>query len=73
MASHLPKIIRCPSCATVTVYDASNPFRPFCSERCKLLDLGAWADEEFRIPTEDHTPNEPEDPDDDGPPSSDLS
>lgn len=27
----------------------SNPFRPFCSERCKLLDLGAWADESHRI------------------------
>lgn len=29
-----------------------NEFRPFCSERCKLLDLGAWADEEYNLPAE---------------------
>jgi endogenous inhibitor of DNA gyrase (YacG/DUF329 family) len=29
-----------------------NEFRPFCSERCKLIDFGAWADEEFALPTE---------------------
>lgn len=29
-----------------------NEFRPFCSERCKLIDFGAWADEEFSLPTE---------------------
>ena len=29
---------------------AANPFRPFCSERCKNLDLGAWASESFRVP-----------------------
>ncbi len=29
-----------------------NPFRPFCSERCKLIDLGAWVDGEYRIPGE---------------------
>jgi hypothetical protein len=29
-----------------------NPFRPFCSERCKMIDLGAWAGEEFRIPAD---------------------
>jgi endogenous inhibitor of DNA gyrase (YacG/DUF329 family) len=73
MVPNLPKVIRCPTCSTVTVYDASNEFRPFCSERCKLLDLGAWADEEFRIPTEDHTTENQDDPDDEGPQSSNLS
>lgn len=29
-----------------TVYDASNPYRPFCSEKCRLIDLGAWANDE---------------------------
>jgi endogenous inhibitor of DNA gyrase (YacG/DUF329 family) len=29
-----------------------NEFRPFCSERCQLIDFGAWADEEFALPTE---------------------
>lgn len=41
----------CPRCRKLTDwYD--NPFRPFCSERCKILDLGAWASEEYRIPSE---------------------
>jgi endogenous inhibitor of DNA gyrase (YacG/DUF329 family) len=26
-----------------------NPWRPFCSERCKLIDLGAWASEEYKV------------------------
>jgi endogenous inhibitor of DNA gyrase (YacG/DUF329 family) len=30
-----------------------SAFRPFCSERCKLIDFGAWADEEFRLPTQE--------------------
>ena len=30
-----------------------NAFRPFCSERCKLIDLGAWANDEYRLPTQD--------------------
>jgi hypothetical protein len=40
--------IICPICRNVTTWE-ENPFRPFCSERCKLIDLGAWADEEYRI------------------------
>ncbi|MCE5312886.1 MAG: DNA gyrase inhibitor YacG [Nitrospiraceae bacterium] len=40
--------IRCPSCNTKTTWQ-ENPFRPFCSERCKLVDLGKWAAEEYRI------------------------
>ncbi len=42
------KII-CPICKTVTTWH-ENPWRPFCSERCKLIDLGKWASEEYRIP-----------------------
>lgn len=41
--------IKCPQCRkTVTWQD--NPHRPFCSERCQLIDLGQWADESYRIP-----------------------
>lgn len=36
-------IIACPTCEKPTRYDASNKHRPFCSERCKLIDLGEWA------------------------------
>ncbi len=42
------KII-CPVCKNITTWE-ENPFRPFCSERCKLIDLGTWADGEYRIP-----------------------
>ena len=40
--------IICPKCRNITTWE-ENPYRPFCSERCKLIDLGAWADEEYRI------------------------
>jgi uncharacterized protein len=31
---------------------SGNEYRPFCSERCQLLDFGAWADEQFALPAE---------------------
>ena len=45
-----PRLVRCPACGGESVYAASNPFRPFCSQRCKNMDLGAWASEGFRVP-----------------------
>ena len=45
-------IVRCPQCGGDSVYAPSNPYRPFCSERCKQIDLGAWASESFRVPDE---------------------
>jgi uncharacterized protein len=44
--------VRCPACGGAAVFDRSNPFRPFCSGRCRELDLGAWASERFRVPGE---------------------
>ena len=44
-------VVKCPTCGKETEYK-ENEFRPFCSERCKLIDFGAWADEEFSLPTE---------------------
>jgi endogenous inhibitor of DNA gyrase (YacG/DUF329 family) len=41
--------IKCPICKKETVW-SSNQFRPFCSERCKLIDLGKWASEDYRVP-----------------------
>jgi len=41
-------VVACPVCRKKTEWEG-NPFRPFCSERCKLMDLGAWAGEEYRI------------------------
>jgi endogenous inhibitor of DNA gyrase (YacG/DUF329 family) len=42
------KKIICPICKKQTKWD-DNPFRPFCSERCRLIDLGKWASEDYRI------------------------
>lgn len=50
--SHMPtvrRLVRCPQCGGDSVYAPSNPARPFCSERCKNMDLGAWASESFRV------------------------
>lgn len=44
-------IVKCPNCGKETEF-TGNEFRPFCSERCKLLDFGAWADEQYNLPTE---------------------
>lgn len=41
--------VRCPGCSAWTVYDTRNPYRPFCSVRCKQVDLGAWASESYRV------------------------
>jgi endogenous inhibitor of DNA gyrase (YacG/DUF329 family) len=46
------RIVRCPGCGGDSVYAPSNPFRPFCSQRCKNLDFGAWASERFRVGSE---------------------
>ena len=44
--------VRCPTCQKQQVWSADNPWRPFCSERCRLIDFGAWANEEHRIAAE---------------------
>lgn len=46
------KRVHCPTCGGDSVYAPSNRFRPFCSERCKKIDLGAWASEQFALPAE---------------------
>jgi len=43
--------VSCPRCRKRVPYEG-NPFRPFCSERCRLLDLGRWIEEEYAIPSE---------------------
>ena len=43
------RTVRCPACGGPSVYAPDNPWRPFCSERCRTLDLGAWASEAYRI------------------------
>lgn len=43
-------IVNCPTCGKSAKWTPKNPFRPFCCERCKLIDLGAWASGERVIP-----------------------
>ncbi len=50
------KTIKCPRCGKPSVYAESNEHRPFCSERCQVLDLGAWASEAHAIPGENVEP-----------------
>lgn len=52
--------IRCPRCRKRTVLQG-NPSRPFCSERCRLIDMGAWVNEEYRIPGHDRLHDEEDD------------
>ena len=44
--------VACPACRGPSLYSPQNPWRPFCSERCKQMDLGAWASEDFRVPAD---------------------
>lgn len=44
------KIVACPHCGADVAWGPQSPFRPFCSERCKKIDLGAWANDEYRVP-----------------------
>ncbi|AVB13290.1 MULTISPECIES: DNA gyrase inhibitor YacG [Pseudomonas syringae group] len=45
-----PMTVQCPTCDAPVEWSAASPSRPFCSARCKLIDLGAWASEEHAIP-----------------------
>ena len=40
----------CPQCGGPALFSTENPYRPFCGERCRSIDLGAWASEAFRVP-----------------------
>ncbi|MBY0411461.1 MAG: DNA gyrase inhibitor YacG [Burkholderiaceae bacterium] len=51
-ATTFTRTVTCPTCSGDSIYSHANPFRPFCCERCKQVDLGAWASEDFRMPTD---------------------
>lgn len=52
--SHPSKRVACPSCGTEVIWNAESKSRPFCSERCRMIDLGKWFEEEHRIPVENN-------------------
>lgn len=57
-------VVQCPTCGEPVVWNAASPHRPFCSERCKNADLGAWASERYAISGEPDTGSEGPGPDD---------
>jgi hypothetical protein len=48
-ASTQPRLVKCPTCAKPVTWVAEEKFRPFCCERCRLIDLGEWVMEEKKI------------------------
>lgn len=50
MASPRTPLVACPTCGRKIPWSTDNRWRPFCSERCKLIDLGEWLSENNRIP-----------------------
>lgn len=46
----MPSLVKCPSCKSSVRWESTSEFRPFCSKRCQLIDLGQWANEENRVP-----------------------
>lgn len=59
MNTPVARMVKCPACGGRSVYAPSNRYRPFCSERCKGIDLGAWASERFRMPVQAPPDDEP--------------
>jgi endogenous inhibitor of DNA gyrase (YacG/DUF329 family) len=47
------RFVSCPRCGAQVAWSPENPYRPFCSERCKLIDLGDWAMEKYRVAVEE--------------------
>jgi hypothetical protein len=64
----MPRKVPCPTCRRPVEWSPESPFRPFCSERCKLIDLGAWVSEQRAIPGEEISQSWPEDDESSGHP-----
>jgi endogenous inhibitor of DNA gyrase (YacG/DUF329 family) len=48
------RVVNCPQCGKPVEWSSASRYKPFCSERCRLMDLGAWATESYRIPVQDN-------------------
>lgn len=51
--SSVVKTVACPTCGAPVRWEPESRHRPFCSERCRLIDLGQWANENYRVPAEE--------------------
>jgi endogenous inhibitor of DNA gyrase (YacG/DUF329 family) len=47
------RTVACPTCGAPVEWKKESRFRPFCSERCRLIDLGAWVAESYRVPVDE--------------------
>ncbi|HZV54187.1 MAG TPA: DNA gyrase inhibitor YacG [Rhodocyclaceae bacterium] len=56
MSERKPAVVSCPTCGKQVEWRTENTYRPFCCERCKQIDLGAWANEEYQVPASDSDP-----------------
>jgi endogenous inhibitor of DNA gyrase (YacG/DUF329 family) len=56
--TRIVRVVSCPQCGAPVRWEPASRFRPFCSERCQLVDLGAWASESYRVPVVED-PDEP--------------
>lgn len=54
-------VVACPTCGKPVAWEPAQKWRPFCSERCRLIDLGEWLNEDRRIPGDPALPPGPED------------
>jgi endogenous inhibitor of DNA gyrase (YacG/DUF329 family) len=54
MSEHAVRRVPCPRCAAPALFAVANRWRPFCSERCAGVDLGAWASEAYRVESGPH-------------------
>ena len=58
-------VVKCPTCKRQVEWSQESVYRPFCSDRCRLIDLGAWLTEQHKIPDEsgidEETPKESQD------------
>ncbi|MCO6545401.1 MAG: DNA gyrase inhibitor YacG [Gilliamella sp.] len=58
MNKNTTTLVKCPTCQKEVKWSQTSLYRPFCSKRCQLIDLGDWATEEYRIPDKDITEQE---------------
>ena len=61
MSPTKPPLVTCPTCGKSVPWTAESRYRPFCSERCKLIDLGQWAAEGYRVPVAENDQDKPKD------------
>jgi uncharacterized protein len=55
------RVVACPQCSKSVEWTPAAKWRPFCSERCKLIDLGAWASDRYRVPVAEDSESAPPD------------